>query len=198
MSWWMTPWKGMATHSSILTWRIPWTEEPGRLQSMRLQRVRHNWATNTHTQWMMDNGCVCFILHQVRMMFLKCRVWAWCHNAGGIVHGTPGPTLFWRVGMPFLRLWWAQRWISAMLPSSVHLSWRCWRPAGQPTDSGSVSPHANWNTFSSRLDNQRADSINSPDRTLKVQVSRVPVSESEDEYLSSSRKCETALTSPVD
>ena len=34
--------KGMATHSGILTWRIPWTEEHGRLQSMGLQRVRHN------------------------------------------------------------------------------------------------------------------------------------------------------------
>ena len=31
----------MATHSSILAWRVPWTEEPGRLQSMRSQRVRH-------------------------------------------------------------------------------------------------------------------------------------------------------------
>ena len=34
--------KEMATHSSILAWRIPWTEKPGGLQSMRLQRVRHN------------------------------------------------------------------------------------------------------------------------------------------------------------
>ena len=34
--------KAMATHSSILAWRIPWTEEPGRLQSMASQRVRHN------------------------------------------------------------------------------------------------------------------------------------------------------------
>ena len=34
--------EGMATHSSILIWRMPWTEEPGRLQSMGLQRVRHN------------------------------------------------------------------------------------------------------------------------------------------------------------
>ena len=33
--------KGMATHSSILTWRIPWTEEPGWLQSMGLQKVIH-------------------------------------------------------------------------------------------------------------------------------------------------------------
>ena len=36
---------GMATHSSILAWRIPWTEEPGELQSMRWQRIRHDWAT---------------------------------------------------------------------------------------------------------------------------------------------------------
>ena len=34
--------KEMATHSSILAWRIPWTEEPGGLQSMGLQRVRHD------------------------------------------------------------------------------------------------------------------------------------------------------------
>ena len=34
--------KGMATHSSILAWRIPWTEEPGGLQSMGLQRVGHH------------------------------------------------------------------------------------------------------------------------------------------------------------
>ena len=35
----------MATHSSILAWRIPWTEEPGGLQSMGLQRVGHAWVT---------------------------------------------------------------------------------------------------------------------------------------------------------
>ena len=34
--------KGMAAHSSILAWRIPWTEEPGRLQSMGLLRVRYD------------------------------------------------------------------------------------------------------------------------------------------------------------
>ena len=34
--------KEMAIHSSILAWKIPWTEEPGRLQSMGSQRVRHN------------------------------------------------------------------------------------------------------------------------------------------------------------
>ena len=41
--------KGMASHFSILAWRIPWTEEPGGLQFMGSQRVRHNWATNMST-----------------------------------------------------------------------------------------------------------------------------------------------------
>ena len=40
--------KGTATHSSILAWRIPWTEEPGGLQSMGSQRVGHNWALSIH------------------------------------------------------------------------------------------------------------------------------------------------------
>ena len=40
------PGEGNPAHSSILTWRIPWTEEPGGLQSMGSQRVIHNWVTN--------------------------------------------------------------------------------------------------------------------------------------------------------
>ena len=52
--WGFDPWvrkipleKGMAIHSSILAWRIPRTEEPGRLQSKGLQRAEHDWVTNT-------------------------------------------------------------------------------------------------------------------------------------------------------
>ena len=41
--------KEMASHSSTLAWRIPWTEEPGRLQSTASQRVRHDWATTFST-----------------------------------------------------------------------------------------------------------------------------------------------------
>ena len=40
--------KEMATHSSILAWKIPWTEEPGRLQSMGSLRVGRDWATSLH------------------------------------------------------------------------------------------------------------------------------------------------------
>ena len=39
--------KEIATHSSLLVWRIPWTEEPGELQSMGLQRVKHDLRVNT-------------------------------------------------------------------------------------------------------------------------------------------------------
>ena len=48
---WSLGWEGplekeMATHSSTLAWKIPWTEEPGRLQYMGSQRVGHDWATS--------------------------------------------------------------------------------------------------------------------------------------------------------
>ena len=41
--------RGMANYSSVLAWRIPWTEEPGGLQSMGSQRVGHGWAADTHS-----------------------------------------------------------------------------------------------------------------------------------------------------
>ena len=44
----------MATHSSILAWKIPWAEEPGVLESMELQRVGHDLVTE---QQQMDNEC---------------------------------------------------------------------------------------------------------------------------------------------
>ena len=55
--------KEMETHSSILAWRIPWTEEPGRLQSMGLQRVGHDCAANTHTN-----------LTRAKFTFQKCAI----------------------------------------------------------------------------------------------------------------------------
>ena len=44
--------KEIATHSSTLAWKIPWMEEPGRLQSMGSQRVRHDWVTSLHFTYM--------------------------------------------------------------------------------------------------------------------------------------------------
>ena len=51
--------KEMATHSRILAWEIPWTEEPGRLQSTGLQRVRHNIATKRQQH---TGSCYCSVV----------------------------------------------------------------------------------------------------------------------------------------
>ena len=48
--------KGMATHSSILAWKIPWTKDPGGLQSMGSKRVGHNLATKQQKQQQSMNG----------------------------------------------------------------------------------------------------------------------------------------------
>ena len=59
--------KRMATHSSILVWRIPWAEEPGRLQSVGLQRVRHDLATKERKRECLDGMvCVCVCLGLLR------------------------------------------------------------------------------------------------------------------------------------
>ena len=74
--------KEMSTHSRTLAWKIPWTEEPGRLQSMGPQRVRHDWATElnwtegiiTHTHihtciWMYTCEWVCMCIHLCACMY---------------------------------------------------------------------------------------------------------------------------------
>ena len=63
----------MATHSSTLAWRIPRREEPGRLQSMGSQRVRHDWATS---QWHHDDRTNALISHtsKVTLKILQARL----------------------------------------------------------------------------------------------------------------------------
>ena len=59
--------KEMSTHSGILAWGIPWTEEPGGLQSMGLQRVGRDWVTNTFlTQKVAPNTLLVFLLRYLR------------------------------------------------------------------------------------------------------------------------------------
>ena len=54
--------KGMASHSSILAWRIPWREELGRLQSMGLHRVGHDWLSNIYWALSIFQGLVWALL----------------------------------------------------------------------------------------------------------------------------------------
>ena len=54
--------KGKAAHSSFLAWRIPWTEEPGGLQFMRLQRIGHGWVTFLTYKNKINNMCLLRLL----------------------------------------------------------------------------------------------------------------------------------------
>ena len=65
------PEKGKATYSSILGWRIPWTEEPGALQSVGSQRVGHEWATTTN---IMNISCYSFCSSMLDMGFLVAQM----------------------------------------------------------------------------------------------------------------------------
>ena len=62
--------KGKATHSSVLAGRIPWIEEPGRLQSLVSKRVRHDWTTE-HTH-------IHEILILITILYLSCHVCVFC------------------------------------------------------------------------------------------------------------------------
>ena len=62
--------KEMATHSSIRTWRIPWTVEPRSLQSMGSRTVGHDWAANTHT-----HTCECHQENEGVLGLLGSRIW---------------------------------------------------------------------------------------------------------------------------
>ena len=83
--------KGMAIHSSILAGRIPWTEEPGGLQSMGEQRVRHNWVINTFT----------FSLH---MQLLNWQI------ATELLNKLLKKNSYWTSQSPSIRGW---KWLSA-------------------------------------------------------------------------------------
>ena len=142
----------MATHSSILAWKIPWTEEPGGLQSMGLQRVRHNRATeHSHIHvvppsWPAVRGLrlnsqtgrdIWFRLAETSVFFQLmresggyclacCRQKAyWCQLPGrGSFPGSSG-----RWTWP----WWASNSVSVALPAP-------WRPPGTLSKAAPSSP----------------------------------------------------------
>ena len=72
--------KEMAIHSSTIAWKIPWTEEPGRLQSMGSQRVEHDWVTSFtftyewETFWWSSLLCIYLPLQTKKSLFcIKCK-----------------------------------------------------------------------------------------------------------------------------
>ena len=73
--------KEMATHSSTLVWKTPWTEEPGRLQSLGSQRVGHDWATSLSLSQLLLRCIISsvqqsdMVIYILSFLTLKQRVW---------------------------------------------------------------------------------------------------------------------------
>ena len=94
--------KGTATHSSILAWRIPWTEKPGRLQSMGLQS--RTWLTFTFTTWKI---CSFFSAYSCLCSPYWC---SWLPGLGGQYH--EDLSFDWHMNRLFLgRNWVANSWV---------------------------------------------------------------------------------------
>ena len=64
----------MVTHSSVLAWKIPWTEEPSGLQSMGLQRIRHDLAKDSHFHFhILKSGIAGSIKHNIVLSNCVCQ-----------------------------------------------------------------------------------------------------------------------------
>ena len=119
----------MATHSSTLAWRIPWTEEPGGLQSMGSLGVRHNWATSlslfTFMHWRRKWQPTPVFLpgeSQGRGILVGCHLWG--HTEADTSEAT------WQRGRPGFNPWvveipWRRKWqpTPVFLPGKYH-GWR--------------------------------------------------------------------------
>ena len=97
--------KGMATHSSVLAWRTPQTEEPGGLQSMGSQRIRHDWATNTFT-FFHGNSILVFWGTSILSSIVAAPIYIPTNSVGRF------PTLLTLSSIYYLwTIWWQSFWL---------------------------------------------------------------------------------------
>ena len=138
----------MATHSSLLAWRIPWTEEPSGLQSMGLQRVGHNWVSAIHFTATITITLQSWNTHlstplQLWQCCLGRPYWRWVFWAWDWVLGTDTlrmifyMTLCVNTSWPFprgtnLRVAWIFIPVS-LVPLSTHTLATCWVLLASPT-----------------------------------------------------------------
>ena len=121
--------EGMAAHSRIPAWEIPWTEEPGRLQSIVLHRVGHNWSlARMHAIFGISLGILCFYSLNLEAVLWKCDGVA----APGVVkHGLCKPTDLDLVGFDLtqLALWVWESWCPHFLTRKMGLLtlWGQWK-----------------------------------------------------------------------
>ena len=99
--------EGMATHSSILAWRIPWTEEPGGLQSVGPQRAGHDIATEHRHQFFLEGW---FVLHLPQGLqgptgLNERKLLASLATPGGRGPGGESPSVCWGKGQTPMLAW---------------------------------------------------------------------------------------------
>ena len=91
--------KAMATHSSILDWKISWTEEPGGLQSMGSQRIGHDWVTNTTggLSWLRSHPLLAPFYSLSHSPPTILRINSWIHSlcTGRSAWGDQGKSINW-------------------------------------------------------------------------------------------------------
>ena len=89
--------KAMATHSSALAWKIPWTEEPGRLQSMGSRRVGHDWSDLAAAAAAVNS-------ESARLAYSALPILSWGnHNEGSHPHFLSAPFASWlALGLPHM------------------------------------------------------------------------------------------------
>ena len=115
--------KEMVTHSSVLAWKTPWMETPGRLQSKRLQRVRHDWVTSLslmhsghffqlyYSYWIVSALCIWRTLdlcclccsHLLSWYFFSSSFCLWCLLSSWGFHSLLGKIF--PPGWPYTWLW---------------------------------------------------------------------------------------------
>ena len=111
--------KGMAEHSSILAWRISWTEEPGELKSMGSQSVGYHWATNTFTLHIQVNHWLREGHHRWVFYFTNVgsNFFSWGERASGIASYWPHVVVLSMSHAYSLQNWWL------LQLSSFYLIW---------------------------------------------------------------------------
>ena len=125
-----SPEKATAAHSSVLAWRIPWTEEPGRLQSIRLHRIGHDWVTNFHFRvWFQGSSCGntgAFFISMFLPLCALCSDFFWAHppfmpKPLWTTSANPVSSLWWEVSQEgaLATVHWPRQACSPELPGPV-------------------------------------------------------------------------------